>query len=83
MQDSYEPGSVFKVLTYSSAIESGHYNPNEQYKSGSVTVQGSTIHDWNNSGWGSIPFSQAFPRSSNVGFVKLEQKMGAKLGRSI
>ena len=78
VQDSYEPGSVFKVLTYSSAIESGNYNPNEQYKSGAVTVQGSTIHDWNNSGWGSIPFSQAFPRSSNVGFVKLEQKMGAK-----
>lgn len=82
VQDSYEPGSVFKILSLSAAIQSGHYNPNELYKSGSVTIGGSTIHDWNNTGWGMIPFSQAFPRSSNVGMSLLEQKMGAKTWRS-
>lgn len=78
VQDTYEPGSVFKILTFAAVINSGNYNPNEYYRSGSVTIGGSTIHDWLTSGWGTIPFSQAFERSSNTGFVKLEQKMGAK-----
>lgn len=78
VQDTYEPGSVFKVLSFAAVVNSGNYNPNEYYRSGSVNVGGSTIHDWLTSGWGTIPFSQAFERSSNTGFVKLEQKMGAK-----
>lgn len=79
VEDSYEPGSVMKVLTLAATVDSGHYNPNELYQSGSVNVLGSTIRDWNYSGWGSIPFAQAFPRSSNVGMLKLEQKMGGKV----
>ncbi len=79
VQSSYEPGSVFKILSLSAAVNSGNYNPKEYYRSGSITVSGSTIYDWLKSGWGTIPFSQAFPRSSNVGMVYLEKKMGAKL----
>lgn len=82
VQDTYEPGSVFKILSLAAAVNSGNYNPNALYKSGSLTIDGSTIHDWNVSGWGAIPFSQAFPRSSNVGMATLEQKMGAKVWRS-
>ncbi|GAA3628559.1 penicillin-binding protein [Lactobacillus hamsteri] len=78
VQDTYEPGSVFKILTLAAAINSGSYNPNAYYNSGAVTVGGATIHDWQTSGWGSIPFSQAFPRSSNTGFVHIEQQMGSK-----
>lgn len=82
VQDTYEPGSVFKILTLAAAINSGNYHPNEYYNSGSVTVGGATIHDWNKTGWGSIPLWQAFPRSSNTGFVKIEQDMGAKIWRN-
>ncbi|QNQ82463.1 PASTA domain-containing protein [Lactobacillus sp. PV037] len=82
VQDAYEPGSVFKILTYAAAIQSNNYNPNSYYKSGSIKVQDATIHDWNNSGWGTIPMSQALPRSSNVGFTILEQKMGLKTFKS-
>lgn len=78
VQDTYEPGSVFKVLSFPAVVNSGNYNPNEYFRSGSVSIGGSTIHDWLTSGWGTIPFSQAFEHSSNTGFVKLEQKMGAK-----
>ncbi|WP_310656122.1 penicillin-binding transpeptidase domain-containing protein, partial [Lactobacillus jensenii] len=66
-QSTFEPGSVFKILSFAAANNSGHYNPNELYKSGSRTVNGSTIHDWNVTGWGSIPLYEAFPRSSYVG----------------
>ncbi len=82
VQDAYEPGSVFKILTLAATIQSGNYNPNAYYRSGTLKVDGSTIHDWNDVGWGSIPFSQAFPRSSNVGMSTLEQKMGAQVWKS-
>lgn len=81
VEDNYEPGSVMKMFTLASAIQSGNYHPNEYYKSGTVKVAGTTIRDWstsmNGTNWGTIPLSQAFPRSSNVGMVKIEQTMGA------
>ncbi|KRK40461.1 penicillin-binding protein [Loigolactobacillus bifermentans] len=77
-EDSYEPGSVMKVFSLASIINAGKYPPNAYYQSGKITVGGVTVHDWNTTGWGSIPYSQAFPRSSNVGFVHLEQILGHK-----
>lgn len=78
VQDTYEPGSVFKILTMAAVVNSGNYHPNNYYNSGSVSVGGATIYDWQKSGWGSIPYWQAFARSSNTGFVHMEQQMGAK-----
>lgn len=78
VEDVYEPGSVFKVLTMSAAIDAGTYKPNEYYKSGSVEVDDRTLYDWDRSGWGWIPYSQALPRSSNVGMVKIEEQLGKK-----
>lgn len=82
VEDGYEPGSVLKIATLSAAIDSGHYNPDQYYKSGSVLVSGKKISDWQTAGWGMIPLNQAFARSSNVGMVKLEQEMGAKTWKS-
>jgi penicillin-binding protein len=76
VQDSYEPGSVFKILSITAAIQEGKYNPKEYYRSGSITFNGSTIHDWNYTGWGAMPFEQAFPRSSNVGMSILVNRLG-------
>jgi len=78
VEDQFEPGSVMKILTLSASIDSGNYSPDELYKSGTVEVGGRTIGDWNTAGWGYIPLSQAFTRSSNVGMVKLEEQMGPK-----
>lgn len=76
VQDSYEPGSVFKILSITAAIQEGKYNPKEYYRSGSITFNGTTIHDWNYTGWGAIPFEQAFPHSSNVGMSILVNRLG-------
>lgn len=76
VQDSYEPGSVFKILSITAAIQEGKYNPKEYFRSGSITFNGSTIHDCNYTGWGAIPFEQAFPRSSNVGMSILVNRLG-------
>ncbi|BDR58302.1 penicillin-binding protein [Xylocopilactobacillus apicola] len=77
VEDGFEPGSVFKAVTLSSAIDLGVYNPNQYYDSGSVKVGPNVIYDWQRSGWGVIPMSQAFARSSNVGFVTLEKEIGS------
>lgn len=76
VQDSYEPGSVFKILSITAAIQEGKYNPKEYCRSGSITFNGSTIHDWNYTGWGAIPFEQVFPRSSNIGMSILVNRLG-------
>lgn len=78
IQDTYEPGSTMKVMALASAIDSGHFNPNGTYKSGTWEMGGGKITDWNTSGWGNITFKEAFYRSSNVGFAHIEQNMGAK-----
>lgn len=76
VQDSYEPGSVFKILSITAVIQEGKYNPKEYCRSGSITFNGSTIHDWNYTGWGAIPFEQVFPRSSNIGMSILVNRLG-------
>ncbi|MDD9147162.1 MULTISPECIES: penicillin-binding transpeptidase domain-containing protein [unclassified Sporolactobacillus] len=78
----YEPGSVMKIFTVASAIDSGSFHGTATYKSGSYTTAGGTIHDWNYSGWGMIDFDQAFELSSNVGMsVLTDQYLGPdKLG---
>ncbi len=76
-EDTYEPGSVMKVFNLAGAIQSGTFQPNTYYNSSMVRVAGTTIRDWNHVGFGEIPYSQALPRSSNVGMVHIVQQMGA------
>lgn len=76
-EDTYEPGSVMKVFNLAGAIQSGTFQPNTYYNSSSVKVANTTIRDWNHVGFGNIPYSQALPRSSNVGMVHIVEQMGA------
>ena len=76
-EDAYEPGSTMKVFTMAAAIQSGVYNANETYPSGTLKINGIAINDWNRN-WGTLTYRQGFIRSSNVGMAYLEQKMGAK-----
>ena len=77
VQDAYEPGSVMKILTLAAAIDTGHFNPNATFNSGTWSMGGGKITDWSSSGWGTISYKDAFDMSSNVGFAHVEQDMGA------
>ena len=77
VQDAYEPGSTMKVLALSAAIDSGHFDPNGTFNSGTWAMGGGKITDWSSGGWGVITYKDAFDLSSNVGFAHLEQSMGA------
>ena len=77
-QQTFEPGSTMKVLTLAAAINSGNFDPNATYTSGTWSLGGGKITDWVTSGWGTITYKEGFYRSSNVGFAHVEQNMGAK-----
>lgn len=75
---SYEPGSTFKIITMSSAIEEkvvDIYN-DHFYDSGSVRVDGSTLRCWKSKGHGAQTFLQVLENSCNPGFVRLGQLLG-------
>lgn len=64
---SYEPGSTFKIITMSSAIEEkvvDIYN-DHFYDSGSVHVDGSTLRCWKSKGHGDQTFLQVLENSCN------------------
>ncbi|SNX54707.1 penicillin-binding transpeptidase domain-containing protein [Thermoanaerobacterium sp. RBIITD] len=66
----YEPGSVFKVVTASAALEQAVVTPNEQfYDPGYYIVAGHRINSWTN--LGSIDFAKAVEMSSDTVFMKI------------
>lgn len=66
----YEPGSTFKIVTLSAAVQEGKFNPNDTYQSGVIRVGGRNIHDVGRN-WGVISYLDGVKHSSNVAFVKL------------
>lgn len=76
VEDIYEPGSTMKSMMVASAIEENKFNETEQFTSGSIKVDDTTINDWNNGvGEGNMTFRQGLAWSSNVGMVTLQERM--------
>jgi len=73
---TYEPGSTMKIFSWLAAMENGLYDGEEEFMSGSISVKGATIKDFNNSGWGLIDYDTGFAYSSNVAATKLALKLG-------
>lgn len=74
--NAYEPGSTMKIFSYLCAIESGNYDGQSTYDSGSIVFEANdgsktTIRDWNKKGWGNITYDYGFAMSSNVGAAGL------------
>ena len=71
LQNIYEPGSTFKVVAYSAAIEKGLVTPEDKIncQMGEITVAGRLIHD--HKPFGVLTVSDALAQSSNVGAIKL------------
>lgn len=76
VQDSFEPGSIFKVITAACALEN-NIGLNDTYIcNGSIEVNGTTIHCWDLNGHGSESFTDIIKNSCNVGFSELGNKLG-------
>jgi cell division protein FtsI (penicillin-binding protein 3) len=76
--DSFEPGSVFKVITGAAAIESGVATPTDPIDCGQGVIQVGNflIHDAEHERFGVIPLSEVIARSSNVGIIRVGLRLG-------
>lgn len=79
VQNLVTPGSVFKMVTYSGALEEKLITPNEQFdcNRGSLQVGGRTFNDKHCSNQST--YIDAFAVSSNIGAIKTGQKVGKAL----
>ena len=79
VSDVYEPGSTFKLVTYSAALDAAGVQPNDMVdcQGGKIVLFGRTIHDdASDKGMGRVTVHEALERSSDVGAVKMALKLG-------
>jgi cell division protein FtsI (penicillin-binding protein 3) len=76
LQNIYEPGSTFKIIAYSAAIERGLAKPTDKIdcQMGSITVAGRLVHDHHP--FGTLTLTEALAKSSNVAAIKLGMRVG-------
>lgn len=77
--DYFEPGSVFKVILAAGALEEGVVRPSDRFhgENGAIEVGGVTIRDHEKYGW--LTVQEILAHSSNVGAIKIGQKLGKSL----
>ena len=74
----YEPGSVFKVLTMASALDSGAVKLSTVFvDTGSINVGGHPIHNWDYGAWGPQDMQGCMQHSLNVCLAWIATQMGA------
>lgn len=75
---TYEPGSTFKIITLSAALEEKTINLFEDtfHDSGAIHVDGATIHCWKHGGHGTQTMLQVVENSCNPGFVNIGGTLG-------
>jgi cell division protein FtsI (penicillin-binding protein 3) len=78
VSDVYEPGSTFKLVTYSAALEQNVTHPDQMIdcQGGKIELAGRIIHDNQGEHYGVIPVHKALEVSSDVAAVKLALKVG-------
>ena len=76
ISDIYEPGSTFKTITISAALDQKLTNPNEVFdcQMGSIVIDGVRMHD--SEPHGLLPVSGILAESSDVGSIKIALRLG-------
>ncbi len=72
----YEPGSIFKTITYAAAIDQGIIRPDEMIDcgDGQIAIGSRIIRDTHS--YGRISIADSFAKSSNVGAIRVAQRLG-------
>lgn len=77
LNDTYEPGSTFKILTLAAALEEGVIDMNTTFDcSGAITIQGETIHCSNRGGHGHQTLVECTGHSCNPAFITFGLALG-------
>ena len=73
----YEPGSVFKLVTFSAALQDGLINPNSVFTvPDQIKLDGSTFHDAEPHPTETLSATQILAQSSNIGTSEIAQGVG-------
>lgn len=77
---TYEPGSTFKIITFSSALNENLFDMDKDtyYDKGYEYVSGAKIKSWKKGGHGLQTFREVLQNSSNPGFVEIGRRLGKK-----
>jgi stage V sporulation protein D (sporulation-specific penicillin-binding protein) len=84
LSDTYEPGSVFKIITLAMALEEGVVNESDTFYCGGAIpaeqIPGRTkpLNCWRHEGHGTQTLAQALQNSCNVALVNIGMKVGAR-----
>jgi cell division protein FtsI (penicillin-binding protein 3) len=74
LQNIYEPGSTFKIVAFTGALEEKLITPDTRIDCpGSISLPGRVVHDHAR---GSLTATEALAKSSNVAAIKLGQRLG-------
>ena len=75
----FEPGSVFKVITLSAALETTKLRPESLINcgNGAFTMAGRTVHEAHH-GYGTMPMAMVLAKSSNIGAIQIGLKVGSQ-----
>ena len=78
IQDLYEPGSTFKIVTASAAIEEHLFNPADiiDVSAGLIRIGNRVVDDMHR--YGPLSFTDVLVKSSNVGAIKIGSRVGAE-----
>jgi len=78
LQDSYEPGSTFKIVTASAGLEERIVTPSQiiDCGNGEITIANVTIHEHDGHRYGQLSFEDVIVNSSNVGAARVGLALG-------
>ena len=78
VQDMYEPGSTFKIVTASAGLEEGVVTPSQiiDCGNGEIDIAGTAIHEHGGVRYGLISFEDVMVHSSNVGAIRVGLGVG-------
>jgi cell division protein FtsI (penicillin-binding protein 3) len=78
VQDVFEPGSTFKIITAAAALEEGIVTPSELIDcgEGGIRLGGYTVREHTRRAYGWISFEDVMAQSSNVGTIKVGLRLG-------
>ncbi len=80
VQDIYEPGSTFKMVTASAALETGAFSPNDVIDTGNgvITLGSRRVTEYEGHRYGALSLTDVMVKSSNVGAIKIGFGLGAE-----
>ncbi|HZU80457.1 MAG TPA: penicillin-binding protein 2 [Acidimicrobiales bacterium] len=77
VQSVYEPGSVFKLVTFSAALQGGFITPSQTFSvPNQLTIDGWVFHDAENHPTEQLSATQILAQSSNIGTIEIANLLG-------